>query len=469
MKTFSLALTFALLVTVPSAAAEEKQKVVIPFDFVSKFDDGRYGQMVGEDDRHKIQRQGGFVIPESMLEVRDTCQQNDVQPSPEMSLERMKEVVRKDFDAQIGIWGSVERVAGHEGDVYDLVIKCVDFSAPGGPKTIYDRSVRTNSVSEIPHLYVKEMLDALYDRKPGGPAVVDPAVEKNWKENPNLVVGGDFQSGSGGVPRGWEPVAGQLREPLGNLVRWAAEEGKPSNKLIRFVFPGIVGDNEGVMYYSKPFRVEEGSKYRFQCRYRTNGPAVKVFIKCYDEVGTTYQPEGGYKASTQLREVYRSQQNLKGPKNVWNTQTEDFTPAAHEVHAPLGPRDALWIPRRGRGRVRRRGGEADRAGFRQHQRQQEESPLDGIEDYDRGDGGERTPREGVVSARSPLFRLPSFLLRKANRDAMRNLPSRRLTLSDVTAFTMVRRLIVAAAAGFACVSSVLAEEGDKELPSARAR
>ena len=28
----------------------------------------------------------------------------------------------------------------------------------------------------------------------------------------------------------------------------------------------------------------------------------------------------------QRREVYRSQQNLKGPPNVWNTQTEDFTP-----------------------------------------------------------------------------------------------------------------------------------------------
>ena len=252
----------------------------------------------------------------------------------------MKRIVREDFDAQIGIWGSVERAAGAEGEIYDVVFKCVDFSAPGGPKTIYQRSGRTNSVAEIPHVYVKEMLDKLYDRKPGGPRVVDPAIEDNWKKKPNLVVGGDFQSGAGGVPRGWDSVAGQNKEPLGNLVRWVSENGKPSNKLIRFVFPPVVGDNEGVMYYSKPFPVEEGSKYRFQCRWRTNGPQVKVFIKCYDEIGSNYRP-GASVASTQLREVYRSQQNLKGPLNVWNTQTEDFTPG-HTKYTPRWGRVMLY-------------------------------------------------------------------------------------------------------------------------------
>ena len=60
---------------------------------------------------------------------------------------------------------------------------------------IYQANSRTNSVSEIPHLYVKQMLDALYNRQPGGPPSADPAAEANWKNNPNLVVGGDFQSG----------------------------------------------------------------------------------------------------------------------------------------------------------------------------------------------------------------------------------------------------------------------------------
>ena len=124
----------------------------------------------------------------------------------------------------------------------------------------------------------------------------DIAAEERWKSGPNLVAGGDFESGAAGVPKGWEKVAGQQREPLGKLVRWTSEQETQSkyggNKFIRFKFDAAVGDNEGVMYYSKEFPVEEGAKYRFQCRFRTNGPAVKVFLKCYDDTKTEYRSDG---------------------------------------------------------------------------------------------------------------------------------------------------------------------------------
>ena len=84
------------------------------------------------------------------------------------------------------------------------------------------------------------------------------------------------------------------------------------------------------MYYSDFFPVEEGAKYRFQCRWRSTGPAAKVFIKCYDA------DESGRR-----REVYRSQQNLKGPNNNWNTQTEDFTPK-HTKYSPNWGRVMLY-------------------------------------------------------------------------------------------------------------------------------
>jgi hypothetical protein len=99
------------------------------------------------------------------------------------------------------------------------------------------------------------------------------------------------------------------------------------------------------MYYSDWFPVQEGATYRFQCRWRTNGPAVKVFIKCYDEMSSEYRQSNEAKpaaaspstpnratgspsqnSSSQRREVYRSQENLKGPKNTWNVHTEAFTP-----------------------------------------------------------------------------------------------------------------------------------------------
>lgn len=328
--------------------AATRQKVVIPFDFESKFDEGRYGQMVGDMLWKKLEREGGFVIPDSMFDVRDLCAANHRKITPATPLSEVAEVVRGDFDADIGIWGSVERAAGHDWDVYDLTIKCVDFSQQE-PKVIYEKTgVRTQVVSEIPHLYVKEMLDKLYDRKPGGPPPVDQFAEENWKNNPNLVMGGDFQKGSGGVPdgwdKGWEGGFVDQYEPLGNVVKWIPETGNTSNKVIRFTFDKGLGDSTGVPYYSKPFPIEEGAKYRFQCRWRSNGPNVKVFIKCYDEMSSEYTPgsasrpttgrPGSYvPESSQLRECYRSQQNLYGPKNTWNVQTQDFTPK-HTKYTP---------------------------------------------------------------------------------------------------------------------------------------
>lgn len=332
-------------------SAGGERKVVIPFDFVSQFDQGRYGQMVGELIWKKLEREGGVIIPESMLDVRDLCAANGWKPSPDTPLDEVAEMVRRGFGAHVGIWGSVERAPGADWDIYDLVIKCVDFSGPQ-PAVIYQVSTRTNTVSEIPHLYVAQMLDKLYGRQPGEPPPPDPIAEENWQKNPSLVQGGDFERGSGGVPLGWESRGGQHREPLGGLVSWIAEAGNPSNKVIRFQFDAGVGDGYGVMYYSLPFPVEQGARYRFQCRYRTNGPEVKVFIKCYDEMPSQYTPTAARPTTgrladrylpdvTQLRECYRSQQNLKGPKNVWNTHTEDFTPR-HTKYTPKWGRVMLY-------------------------------------------------------------------------------------------------------------------------------
>ena len=390
----------------PSAAAGQKddRKVVIPFDFVSKFDDGRYGQMMGDMLWKKLSRQGGFILPESMLDVREYCTSHHLQPSAEMDLAKMQKIVQDDFGAQIAIWGNLERAPGAEGESYDLRIKCVDFSVRPNPKVIYEVKARTNSVSEIPHQYVKQMLDALYEREPAAADGPNAMAEENWKNGPNLVIG-DFEHGSGGVPKGWEKVAGQQREPLGGLVRWMAEQGNPANKIIRFTLDKDVAENEGVMYYSDYFPVEEGAKYRFQCRWRSSGPAVKVFIKCYDEEGSPYRAKTAeldkgaatgrslgkndyVPAIGQRREVYRSQQNFTGPIKTWNTHTEDFTPK-HVKYSPKWGRVMLYAyVTAGRGRVRRRGGQEDRSRHRQPAGQGP-PPFAGNQNHDRGDGRER--------------------------------------------------------------------------------
>ena len=332
---------------------EPGEKVVIPFDFVSKFDDGRYGKMVGEMIWKKLDRQSQFVIPETMLDVRDTCESNNLQLTPETPLPEVRKVLDETFAAHVAIWGSVERAAGHDSEVYDLVIKCVDFSAGSEPKVVYQRSARTNSVSEIPHLYVKEMLDALAGRKPSELPPLDPLAEENWQQKPSLIAG-TFEQGAGGVPQDWAShwEAGEVnqREALGRTIQWIAEAGNSDNRVIRFTFDKALGDTTGVAYYSKFFPVEEGALYRFQCRWRSDGPKVKVFIKCYDEVGTTYHGKdarspkgrGSYQPELgQIREVYRSQQNLKGNERSWNVQTEDFTPK-HTKYTPRWGRVMLY-------------------------------------------------------------------------------------------------------------------------------
>ncbi|MBN2292923.1 MAG: hypothetical protein JXM70_10890 [Pirellulales bacterium] len=336
-----------------SAFAADGKRVVIPFDFVSKFDKGRYGQKMGDMIWKKLSREGGVIIPETMLDVRDTVTSNNIKLTPDTPLDKAKAIVAGDFGADIGIWGSVERVPGHDWDVYDLKIRCVDFSTAAEPKVIYQCNARTKTVSEIPHVYVKAMLDKLYGRKPGGPAAADPLAEKNWETAQNLVTGGDFQSGVGGVPKGWASRGGQQREPLGGLVSWQRDTTDPKNRVIRFSFDKGVGDGFGVMYYSDPFPIAEGAKYRFACRYRSNGPKMIVFIKCYDEVDTTYKPsqqspgeipkgrDASAPGTVQRRECYRSQNNLKGPKNVWNTYTNDFTPK-HTKYTPTTGRVMLY-------------------------------------------------------------------------------------------------------------------------------
>jgi hypothetical protein len=332
----------AILGTAP--AAEKGDKVVIPFPLVSKFDEGRYGQLVADSIWKKLSREKGFIIPDSPDDVKDLCATNGIKIGPNTPLPEVEEVVRKTFDAQIGIWGSVERAPGTEGEIYDLVLRCVDFSTSGEPKVIYEKTgVRTNSVSEIPHLYVKQMLDRLYEREAPAPRGVNLEAEEAWKTGKNLVIG-DFEQSSRGVPKGWEPRAGQQREPLGNLVKLVPEGGNSNNHVIRFTIPRSVAEAEGVMYYSHPFPVREGATYRFQVRWRSTGSSPKVFIKCYEEMPSEYKgnkqgaDETDTSTGTQLsgmdrREVYRSQQNLKGPNGVWNIHTQDFTPK-HTKYSP---------------------------------------------------------------------------------------------------------------------------------------
>ena len=124
------------------------------------------------------------------------------------------------------------------------------------------------------------MLDALYGHKDPDEPVTDPAAEENWKKSRTWwpAISSRAQAA---CPR-LGAICGQQREPLGRPVGWTTEEGNPMHQVLRFTLDGLA-ENEGVMYLQRLLPRRGRAKYRFQCRWRSSRPAVKVFIKCYSD------------------------------------------------------------------------------------------------------------------------------------------------------------------------------------------
>ena len=339
------------------------QKRVVMFDFESLWDadqESRYGQIMGNMFWMKINRENKtkqeFVIPESMLDVRNTCTMMDIRPNPDTPLDKMKEVVTKTFNADIGIWGKIERVDRDVMEIYDFWMKVVDFSFDP-PKVIYQvDKTRTDAIAEVTGIYVRQAMEKLYNKQ-ARTKEENAQMEENWAKNPNLIVGGDFEKVQNGIPVGWEARCAQHREPIGRLVKRIADPLDKSNHFLHFELDAETAEGFGLMYYCKPFPVEEGATYRLDYRYRlSKGINCIVFVKCYDVIDTTFRPTAdalkeGFtdKIGQQTREVYRNQQNhqqypISGPPNEkeianagkWVQHSEEFTPRHTRFSPKMG-------------------------------------------------------------------------------------------------------------------------------------
>ena len=312
------------------AADKTAQKVFIPFDFESKFDeDGEYSETMGFMFWKKIERKGGFVIPESMEDVRSVCSQIDFHPNDRTPLDEVARVVKEVFEGQYASWGKLERVPGTD-QTYDFWLRVYDFTGDT-PRKIYEvMGVRLDNVHKVPHLHVKNALMKLYNELPQRPTGPDPEEVERWEKGPNLVLNGDIERRGRAGPKYWEK--------LKSGITWA-KTPQGEGRCVRFEMDEAIAGGPGMLYYSNFFEVDEGSKYQFQYRWRSEGPTPKIFIKCYDEI-----PEYDEKKRIrflQKRECYRSQQQPKGPKNTWNTHTEDFTPK-HTKYTPKWGRVMLY-------------------------------------------------------------------------------------------------------------------------------
>jgi hypothetical protein len=321
------------------------QKRVVMFDFESLWDaelPTDYGGIMGNMFWMKLNRDKGFIIPESMIDVRNICETYNIKPNPGTPLEKMKEYVTKIFNADIGIWGKIERVDKDVMEIYDFWLKVVDFSAEP-PKVIYEvNQVRTEAVAEVTGIYVRAAIEKLYNKQ-ARTAAEKAEMEANWAKNPNLMEGGDFETASNKIPVGWESRCAQHREPIGRLVKRLEDPDHQGNHFLHTEFDAGIAEGFGLMYYSKPFPIEETATYRIDYRIRkSKGVKGIVFIKCYDTIDTTFKPTAealkeGFtdKLGQQTREVYRSQQNhwdMDHP-NEWIQHSQEFTPR-HTKYSP---------------------------------------------------------------------------------------------------------------------------------------
>ncbi|MFO0908008.1 MAG: hypothetical protein U0794_06565 [Isosphaeraceae bacterium] len=318
-------LLFVFLFSSP-AFAQPPKPLVIPFDFESKFDDGHYGQSVAEMFFAKLKRAGGFVLPESLQEVRDWCERNRFHPNPDTPLDALKKAVQTEQAGDIGIWGKVERAEGEATDVYDVTVLVADFRVDP-PRVLHRKTGRTKTVSEIPHVFVYDAMTAITGK--AAPRPVEAGGPLRGSVKGASLVQGAFDS-----LRGWDP-------PTALITRRSEKTDQGANSYLHFEIPEDVAASTGVLHYSDYFPVVAGGTYRFHCRFRTSGSAVKVFVKAYDALPGKFAPDGGEIADVARREVYRSQQNLVGKPGQWTEHTEDFTPK-HSKFKPKWARVMLY-------------------------------------------------------------------------------------------------------------------------------
>ena len=349
----------------PEPATDAAPVVVVPFDLQSRFDDGHYGRKVGRLLLARLEKRGGVVLPEAMLSVRDTCRRIGFEPGPDTPLEKVGSVVREQFGARVAVWGGIERIEGHARDVYDLKLRAADFGELGQPRMLASLDVRTRAVSEIPHRHVPAMLDRLYASELLDGATIAAEADggesgssrSNQAREPTVevVFASDFEraessDSNGGVarrvPTGWESLGGPQNRPLGDEVRWIDEAGGDGNRVLRLQFDRATGNSTGVMYYNRPFPVEEGATYRVRFRWRTGGPRPIILIKGYATVSGAKQiTQTGTPPPNEnrpnLREVYRSQHRLSGESGTWHQYTAQFSPR-HSRYEPFTARVMLY-------------------------------------------------------------------------------------------------------------------------------
>lgn len=184
----------------------------------------------------------------------------------------------------------------------------------------------------------------------------DPAAEKRFATNPNLVENPGFE----GDAKAWHAILAaddyappQLSEDAAkNLPKDkvaivpSSAAGVDKNAVGHCLMMRVskpIAESNGLACVSTWINVEQGKKYRFSVKYHSDGPVARLFLKGFalkpDQFGDKSDPEAV------RREYYRAQVLPRDKNKAWDLIEMDFTP---ESLKPTDPpiqwmRLDLWV------------------------------------------------------------------------------------------------------------------------------
>ena len=309
----------------PKNQAAANQPTLVVFDFESPFDNGKLGRKVTEMFRGHAFKRGEFV----MLDRISREQVMEAASNPRFNSESAPREVAKRatefFDAQIAIYGRVERI---HADEYVTHVRILDLRRNRNIPVLQDSyTTAFHALQVAVDKSLDEFLRATRDEKP------DPLADDSWQERKNLCRNGGFELGDGD-PENWERVDGLctfwIDDPFGdskvitidtdvNLDQYEAwlkrfQNGAPASAApkktpTRPPKYDTVGGITGAHLYSDPIPIRQGIAYRCDLLLRGPGGNTKCFVKGYAPFVDQRTGEIDH------REVYRAQMNISCKTN----------------------------------------------------------------------------------------------------------------------------------------------------------
>jgi hypothetical protein len=222
--------------------------------------------------------------------------------------------------ASIFVWGEANTRDG----TTQIDLRLLDTrQSNASPQAITQTLRQPTDMRFVVEAVAEHLPNVAFDRPVEQSVWDDATAQRLWAEGPNLVYNGDF-----GKPGQWLLLYQSRRE----VIQHAAGPPAPDNaamiphpeasgrRVLAMNLSRTAAENNGLACVSDPIEVATGMRYRLAFRYRSDGPALHVFVKGYAMVAAA-------DGTRTEREVYRRQVPPSGPTSGrWVQVVDDLNP-----------------------------------------------------------------------------------------------------------------------------------------------